>query len=84
MHVHVVLLLVFLLQLNQGQLTQLVSSLSSSQDDDLCSQLPDFIQGETGPVLTDLGRWQVRVGFCGTSRQPSQSGFNLNLCVCRS
>lgn len=47
------------LQLNQGQLAQLISNLGSSQDDGHCKQLPDCIQGENGLVLTDLGRKQV-------------------------
>lgn len=51
----------FWLQLNQGQLVQLMSSLSSCQDDGLSKQLPDCVQGENGPVLTDLGRRQVGV-----------------------
>ncbi|KAM6927700.1 sphingomyelin phosphodiesterase 4 [Xenentodon cancila] len=50
-------------KLNQGQLTQLVSCLSSSQDDDHSSQLPDCIQGENGPILTDLGRRQIINGL---------------------
>uniref|UniRef100_A0A4W6BUG0 Sphingomyelin phosphodiesterase 4 n=1 Tax=Lates calcarifer TaxID=8187 RepID=A0A4W6BUG0_LATCA len=45
-------------KLNQGQLTQLISNLGSSQDDGNCKQLPDCIQGENGLILTDLGRRQ--------------------------
>ncbi|XP_037535658.1 sphingomyelin phosphodiesterase 4 isoform X2 [Nematolebias whitei] len=50
-------------KLNQGQLVQLMSSLSSSQDDGLSKQLPDCVQGENGPVLTDLGRRQIINGL---------------------
>lgn len=46
-------------QLNQSQVTQLMSNLDSSQDDGTSRQLPDCIQGENGLVLTDLGRKQV-------------------------
>uniref|UniRef100_A0A8C3AI07 Sphingomyelin phosphodiesterase 4 n=1 Tax=Cyclopterus lumpus TaxID=8103 RepID=A0A8C3AI07_CYCLU len=49
-------------KLNQGQLAQLIANLSSSQDDGNGKQLPDCIQGENGPILTDLGRQQVRKG----------------------
>lgn len=49
----------FVFQLNQGQLTQLISNLASSQDDGNCKQLPDCIQGENGLILTDVGRMQV-------------------------
>uniref|UniRef100_A0A672Z8W8 Sphingomyelin phosphodiesterase 4 n=1 Tax=Sphaeramia orbicularis TaxID=375764 RepID=A0A672Z8W8_9TELE len=45
-------------KLNQGQLTQLISNLGSSQDNGNCKQLPDCIQGENGLILTDLGRMQ--------------------------
>uniref|UniRef100_A0A7N8WPQ7 Sphingomyelin phosphodiesterase 4 n=1 Tax=Mastacembelus armatus TaxID=205130 RepID=A0A7N8WPQ7_9TELE len=45
-------------KLNQGQLTQLMSNLDSSQDDGNCKQLPDCIHGENGLMLTDLGRRQ--------------------------
>ncbi|XP_040015711.1 sphingomyelin phosphodiesterase 4 isoform X2 [Xiphias gladius] len=50
-------------KLNQGQLTQLISNLSSSQDDGNCKQLPDCIQGENGLILTDLGRRQIISGL---------------------
>lgn len=50
-------------KLNQGQLSQLISNLSSSQDDGNCRQLPDCIQGENGLVLTDLGRRQIINGL---------------------
>ncbi|XP_047203910.1 sphingomyelin phosphodiesterase 4 isoform X1 [Girardinichthys multiradiatus] len=50
-------------KLNQGQLTQLLSNLSSSQDDGHSRQLPDCIQGENGLVLTDLGRRQIINGL---------------------
>uniref|UniRef100_A0A8C4HBE1 Sphingomyelin phosphodiesterase 4 n=1 Tax=Dicentrarchus labrax TaxID=13489 RepID=A0A8C4HBE1_DICLA len=49
--------------LNQGQLTQLISNLGSSQDDGNCKQLPDCIQGENGLILTDLGRRQILSGL---------------------
>ncbi|KAF3690416.1 Sphingomyelin phosphodiesterase 4 [Channa argus] len=50
-------------KLNQGQLTQLISNLGSSQDDGNCKQLPDCIQGENGLILTDLGRRQIINGL---------------------
>uniref|UniRef100_A0A665TUH0 Sphingomyelin phosphodiesterase 4 n=1 Tax=Echeneis naucrates TaxID=173247 RepID=A0A665TUH0_ECHNA len=49
--------------LTQGQLTQLISNLGSSQDDGNCKQLPDCIQGENGLILTDLGRRQIINGL---------------------
>ncbi|XP_041835279.1 sphingomyelin phosphodiesterase 4 isoform X2 [Melanotaenia boesemani] len=50
-------------KLNQGQLTQLISNLSCSQDDVHSKQLPDCIQGETGLILTELGRRQIINGL---------------------
>ncbi|XP_017295272.1 sphingomyelin phosphodiesterase 4 isoform X2 [Kryptolebias marmoratus] len=50
-------------KLNQGQLTQLMSTLSSSQDDGLSKQLPDCVHGENGLTLTDLGRRQIINGL---------------------
>ncbi|XP_026163051.1 sphingomyelin phosphodiesterase 4 isoform X2 [Mastacembelus armatus] len=50
-------------KLNQGQLTQLMSNLDSSQDDGNCKQLPDCIHGENGLMLTDLGRRQIINGL---------------------
>ncbi|XP_070703197.1 sphingomyelin phosphodiesterase 4 isoform X1 [Pempheris klunzingeri] len=50
-------------KLNQGQLTQLISNLGSSQDDGNCKQLPDCVQGENGLILTDLGRRQIISGL---------------------
>ncbi|XP_068598527.1 sphingomyelin phosphodiesterase 4 [Brachionichthys hirsutus] len=50
-------------KLTQGQLTQLVSNLGSSQDDGSSRQLPDCVQGEDGLVLTDLGRRQIINGL---------------------
>ncbi|XP_034085113.1 sphingomyelin phosphodiesterase 4 [Gymnodraco acuticeps] len=49
-------------KLNQGQLTQLISTLGSCQDEGNCKQLPDCIQGENGLLLTDLGRKQIISG----------------------
>ncbi|XP_033996381.1 sphingomyelin phosphodiesterase 4 isoform X2 [Trematomus bernacchii] len=49
-------------KLNQGQLTQLISTLGSCQDEGNCKQLPDCIQGENGLMLTDLGRKQIISG----------------------
>ncbi|KAL3059356.1 hypothetical protein OYC64_011308 [Pagothenia borchgrevinki] len=49
-------------KLNQGQLTQLISTLGSCQDEGNCKQLPDCIQGENGLILTDLGRKQIISG----------------------
>ncbi|XP_062272325.1 sphingomyelin phosphodiesterase 4 isoform X2 [Scomber scombrus] len=50
-------------KLNQGQLTQLISNLGSSQDDGNSKQLPDCIHGESGLILTDLGRRQIINGL---------------------
>lgn len=50
-------------KLNQGQLTQLISNLGSSEDDCNGKQLPDCIQGENGLILTDLGRRQIISGL---------------------
>ncbi|XP_074530345.1 sphingomyelin phosphodiesterase 4 isoform X2 [Halichoeres trimaculatus] len=50
-------------KLNQGQLTQLIANLGSSQDDGNSRQLPDCIQGENGLILTDLGRRQIMNGL---------------------
>ncbi|KAM9859546.1 sphingomyelin phosphodiesterase 4 isoform 2-T2 [Aulostomus maculatus] len=50
-------------KLNQGQLTQLIANLSSTQDDGDCKQLPDCLPGENGLVLTDLGRMQIINGL---------------------
>uniref|UniRef100_A0A3B5QFM1 Sphingomyelin phosphodiesterase 4 n=1 Tax=Xiphophorus maculatus TaxID=8083 RepID=A0A3B5QFM1_XIPMA len=49
--------------LNQNQLAQLVANLGAAQDDGRANQLPDCVQGETGPVLTDLGRRQIINGL---------------------
>uniref|UniRef100_H3CH16 Sphingomyelin phosphodiesterase 4 n=1 Tax=Tetraodon nigroviridis TaxID=99883 RepID=H3CH16_TETNG len=50
-------------KLNQSQVTQLMSTLDSSQDEGNSGQLPDCIQGEDGLVLTDLGRRQIISGL---------------------
>ncbi|CAJ1051158.1 sphingomyelin phosphodiesterase 4 isoform X2 [Xyrichtys novacula] len=50
-------------KLNQGQLTQLIANLGSTQDDGNSRQLPDCIQGENGLILTDLGRRQIMNGL---------------------
>ncbi|XP_032405638.1 sphingomyelin phosphodiesterase 4 isoform X2 [Xiphophorus hellerii] len=50
-------------KLNQNQLAQLVANLGAAQDDGRANQLPDCVQGETGPVLTDLGRRQIINGL---------------------
>lgn len=47
------------MQLNQGQLNQLISNLGSLEDDGNSKQLPDCVQSENGLILTDLGRRQV-------------------------
>lgn len=52
---------VYPLQLNSGQLTQLMENMTSTDDDGESKQLPDCIQSENGLVLTDLGRMQVRI-----------------------
>ncbi|XP_078803092.1 sphingomyelin phosphodiesterase 4 isoform X15 [Oryzias latipes] len=46
-------------KLNQGQLTQLMISVSSSQDEAQSKQLPDCIQEAGGLILTELGRRQI-------------------------
>uniref|UniRef100_A0A8C7G5Y2 Sphingomyelin phosphodiesterase 4 n=1 Tax=Oncorhynchus kisutch TaxID=8019 RepID=A0A8C7G5Y2_ONCKI len=45
-------------RLNAGQLSQLMATLGSGQDDGNSKQLPDCVQGENGLILTDLGRMQ--------------------------
>ncbi|XP_019736165.1 sphingomyelin phosphodiesterase 4 isoform X2 [Hippocampus comes] len=50
-------------KLNQGQLTQLMANVTSSQDDGESKQLPDCVVGERGLVLTDLGRIQIINGL---------------------
>ncbi|XP_072237513.1 sphingomyelin phosphodiesterase 4 isoform X6 [Leuresthes tenuis] len=50
-------------KLNQGQLTQLLSNLSCSQDDGHSRQLPDCVQADGGLVLTELGRRQIINGL---------------------
>uniref|UniRef100_A0A3Q1GLX0 Sphingomyelin phosphodiesterase 4 n=1 Tax=Acanthochromis polyacanthus TaxID=80966 RepID=A0A3Q1GLX0_9TELE len=47
----------------QGKLTQLMSNLGSCQDDANCKQLPDCIQSDSGPILTELGRRQIINGL---------------------
>uniref|UniRef100_A0A8C6SWF9 Sphingomyelin phosphodiesterase 4 n=1 Tax=Neogobius melanostomus TaxID=47308 RepID=A0A8C6SWF9_9GOBI len=49
--------------LNQGQLTQLISNMGSSEDDANGRQLPDCVQGQSGLILTDLGRMQIINGL---------------------
>lgn len=50
-------------KLNQGQLTQLITNMASSEDDANSKHLPDCIQGENGLILTDLGRSQIINGL---------------------
>uniref|UniRef100_A0A4W5QQD9 Sphingomyelin phosphodiesterase 4 n=1 Tax=Hucho hucho TaxID=62062 RepID=A0A4W5QQD9_9TELE len=50
-------------RLNAGQLSQLMATLGSGQDDGNSKQLPDCVQGENGLILTDLGRMQVINGL---------------------
>uniref|UniRef100_A0A674BSX9 Sphingomyelin phosphodiesterase 4 n=1 Tax=Salmo trutta TaxID=8032 RepID=A0A674BSX9_SALTR len=50
-------------RLNAGQLSQLMATLGSGQDDGNSKQLPDSVQGEKGLILTDLGRMQVINGL---------------------
>ncbi|KAJ7988477.1 hypothetical protein DPEC_G00323970 [Dallia pectoralis] len=50
-------------RLNAGQLSQLMASLGSGQDDGNSSQLPDCVRGENGLVLTDVGRMQIINGL---------------------
>ncbi|XP_028301770.1 sphingomyelin phosphodiesterase 4 [Gouania willdenowi] len=48
---------------NQVQLTQLISSLGSCDEDVTNQQLPDCVQTENGLMLTELGRRQVINGL---------------------
>ncbi|XP_026995784.1 sphingomyelin phosphodiesterase 4 isoform X2 [Tachysurus fulvidraco] len=50
-------------RLNSGQLTQLLVNVTSTDDDSESKQLPDCIQGENGPILSDLGRMQIINGL---------------------
>eukprot|EP00063_Salmo_salar_P014542 XP_013989377.1 PREDICTED: sphingomyelin phosphodiesterase 4 isoform X2 [Salmo salar] len=50
-------------RLNAGQLSQLMATLGSGQDDGNSKQLPDCVQGQKGLILTDLGRMQVINGL---------------------
>ncbi|KAL4609237.1 sphingomyelin phosphodiesterase 4 isoform X1 [Arapaima gigas] len=50
-------------RLNSGQVAQLVANLSQTPDDLGSKQLPDCIQGDDGPILTDLGRLQMINGL---------------------
>ncbi|XP_029476206.1 sphingomyelin phosphodiesterase 4 isoform X4 [Oncorhynchus nerka] len=50
-------------RLNAGQLSQLMATLGSGQDDGNVRQLPDCVQGENGLILTDLGRMQIINGL---------------------
>ncbi|XP_041079594.1 sphingomyelin phosphodiesterase 4-like isoform X2 [Polyodon spathula] len=50
-------------KLNAAQLSQLMVSFVSTQDDGGSKQLPDCIQGANGLLLTDLGRLQMINGL---------------------
>uniref|UniRef100_A0A8C9RD01 Sphingomyelin phosphodiesterase 4 n=1 Tax=Scleropages formosus TaxID=113540 RepID=A0A8C9RD01_SCLFO len=50
-------------RLNTGQVAQLVANLSQAPNDLGSKQLPDCIQSENGPILTDLGRLQIINGL---------------------
>ncbi|KAG9353940.1 hypothetical protein JZ751_012064 [Albula glossodonta] len=51
-------------RLNAAQVSQLMANLASAQDElGGAKQLPDCVQGENGPVLTDLGRMQIINGL---------------------
>lgn len=50
-------------RLNAGQLSQLMASVASTEDDMGSRQMPDCIVGENGPILTDLGRMQIINGL---------------------
>ncbi|XP_055792228.1 sphingomyelin phosphodiesterase 4 isoform X3 [Salvelinus fontinalis] len=50
-------------RLNAVQLSQLMATLGSGQDDGNSRQLPDCVQGENGLILTDLGRMQIINGL---------------------
>lgn len=43
-----------------------MANVTSTDDDGESRQLPDYIQSENGPVLTDLGRMQVRIDELST------------------
>lgn len=49
----------YIVQLNAGQLSQLLVNVASVDDEGASKQLPDCIPSENGLVLTDLGRLQV-------------------------
>lgn len=49
----------YIVQLNAGQLSQLLVNVASVDDEGAFKQLPDCIPSENGLVLTDLGRLQV-------------------------
>ncbi|XP_070991232.1 sphingomyelin phosphodiesterase 4 isoform X3 [Oncorhynchus clarkii lewisi] len=55
--------LCLIFRLNAGQLSQLMATLGSGQDDGNSRQLPDCVQGENGLILTDLGRMQIINGL---------------------
>ncbi|XP_012672195.2 sphingomyelin phosphodiesterase 4 isoform X2 [Clupea harengus] len=46
-------------RLNAGQLSQVMANMASAEDDMGSKQMPDCIVGESGPMLTDLGRMQI-------------------------
>ncbi|XP_030073739.1 sphingomyelin phosphodiesterase 4 isoform X3 [Microcaecilia unicolor] len=50
-------------RLNTTQLTQLMASVSASQDKNGKKQLPDCMMSESGMVLTPLGRYQIINGL---------------------
>ncbi|XP_034167005.2 sphingomyelin phosphodiesterase 4 isoform X2 [Pangasianodon hypophthalmus] len=50
-------------RLSSGQLSQLMANVTSTDDDGESKKLPDCIQSENGPVLTDLGRMQIINGI---------------------
>ncbi|XP_060791970.1 sphingomyelin phosphodiesterase 4 isoform X3 [Neoarius graeffei] len=55
--------LCLIFRLSSGQLTQLMANVTLTDDDGESKQLPDCIQSENGPVLTDLGRMQIINGL---------------------
>ncbi|TSL04207.1 Sphingomyelin phosphodiesterase 4 [Bagarius yarrelli] len=55
--------LCLIFRLNSGQLAHLMVNVTLTDDDSQSKQLPDCIQSEDGPVLTDLGRTQIINGL---------------------
>ncbi|KAJ8379934.1 hypothetical protein SKAU_G00007120 [Synaphobranchus kaupii] len=50
-------------RLNAGQVSQLMGNMAAAESEVGSKQLPDCIQGQNGPILTDLGRMQIINGL---------------------